>query len=79
MTGKQIRKVSREVHRITAEIDSIRENTSAKEFENVQNEIVAKFYDSAEFMRIAKEVGISPNILKMIFVKFIGTGKKGEK
>lgn len=51
------------------------EQREAARYENVQNEILADFYNSADMARLAKEFGISPNTLGGI-VKFFFGGKQ---
>ena len=42
---------------------------------NTQNQILADFYDSAEFVKIAKDVGISPSLLRSIATQLFRSKK----
>lgn len=70
LTRLQKAKVSVEINRIQKEVYQVEENTTARRLENVQAQILADFYASAEFVRIAKDIGISPSTLKGIFSAF---------
>lgn len=53
----------------------IGENTKAAKFDNVEREIMAKFWDSAEFLKVAKSIGINSGLLKAILKPLLSKGK----
>lgn len=76
LTMIQKAKVSSEINVIQQQVLKLQAETDAVEFENVQREILADFYDTAEFMRIAQSIGISPQLLKQIFGAFFSRSRK---
>lgn len=76
LTVEQRWKTYQEIDKVMAEIDNIRANTEGVEADNVQRQILADFYNSANFARIAKDIGINPSTLKAIFVGIFGGKKK---
>lgn len=70
-------KVAEEIAKIGEEIKQVRANTTGIEADNVQRQILADFYESAEFARIAKSIGITPSTFGGIIRTFFG--KKGKK
>lgn len=72
LTNTQIHKTQTELDKIRKEIAQIQANTTGIEADNVAREIMADFYNSAEFMRIAKSIGINPSLLKMIGKAVLG-------
>ena len=63
-------RIAEEMVRIKAEIEQITANTTGIEAENVQRQILADFYDSAEFAAIARNLGVTPGVLGGIFRVF---------
>lgn len=75
LTNQQIHMVQNQMHNVRAELKNIEAQTEGRELENAQAKILTDFYTSAEFARIAKDIGITPSTLKGIFVAIFG-GKK---
>jgi outer membrane translocation and assembly module TamA len=75
LTNQQIHMLQNQMHNVRAELKNIEAQTEGRELENAQAKILADFYTSAEFAKIAKDIGITPSILKGIFVAIFG-GKK---
>lgn len=71
-TSAQTVNLAKTGRQIDAMTGKIRVDTQATVFDNVQREILADFYDSAEFLRVAKDIGVSPGMLKSIFGAFFG-------
>lgn len=69
-------KVAEEIAKIGEEIKQVRANTTGTEADNVQRQILADFYESAEFARIAKSIGVTPSTFGGIIRTFFG--KKGK-
>jgi hypothetical protein len=84
LTEEQTRKIAEEValleqqirtevQRTRREFYSVRkidEETEALIFDNVQRKVLADFYDSAEFARVAKDLGVNPSTLGAILKFF---------
>lgn len=89
LTEWQTRRVSEEIAEIQSRIklqekQTIQSSTAAalqseqamgQRHDNVQKEILAEFYDSANLARVAKDIGINPSTLKSIINLFF-RGKK---
>lgn len=72
----QADKVAAEISRVNAEINQITANTTGVEADNVQRQILADFYESAEFASIARSLGVTPSTLGGIFRMFFKTGAR---
>jgi transposase-like protein len=84
LTEHQTNRISHEIAQIEAQIDLVEnqaiQSSTASELQaqqakgqmhdNVQKEILAEFYDSANIARIAKDIGINPSTLKSIINLF---------
>lgn len=75
LTDAQVSQVGQTIRNLKTQMAKLKEETKGISFENVQRQIMSDFYDSAEFARIAKEMGINAGLLKSIFSKFLGKGK----
>lgn len=76
LTWTQRQKVGNEARKLEADMLNVEAQTEGRELENVQTKILTDFYDSANFMRIAKDIGINPGTLKAIFTALFGGKKK---
>lgn len=76
LTENQANKIKHEIAEIQSRINLNTANTSGVEFDNVQREILADFYDSAELARIAKEIGINAGTFKTIINLFFRKNSK---
>jgi hypothetical protein len=68
--------ISTEIQKTRSEFQRgglLREQKEGQTYTNVQNEILADFYNSAEFARLAKEFGIGPGVFTQIFKSFFGS------
>ena len=65
-------RIAEEIAKIGSEIEQIKANTQGIEFENVEREILAEFYQSAEFASIARKFGLSVPALRGIFSTVFG-------
>lgn len=84
LTEWQTKRVSEEIAEIQSRIklqtdQALQSRTTAElqatqskgvMYDNIQKEILADFYDSAELVRIAKDIGLSPSGLKTIINLF---------
>lgn len=67
--------VGEQIEKIGAEISKVKSETKGIDADNVQRQIMADFYSSAEFVKIAKSIGVPQNLLKTIFKGVFGRGK----
>lgn len=67
LTKEQINRVIVEIDRIKAEIASTRELTIGRTHANIESGIMADYYQSAEFMRVVKEIGTTKAALEYLF------------
>lgn len=82
LTRTQRVKVSVEINKVQQEVKLLMSQQGTPELvkkrmslENNQNEILEKFYTSNEFVKIATNVGITPNTLGAIFRAFFNRGR----
>lgn len=75
LSRDQAEKVRWEVHRVYEEIKKVSAETEGIEADNVQRQLLADFYDSAEFAKIAKDLGLTPSTLGGIFRSIFTKGK----
>lgn len=68
-------RIAEEIVRVKADVEQITANTTGIEAENVQRQILADFYESAEFASIAKNLGVTPGTLGAIFRAFFNQPK----
>jgi hypothetical protein len=78
---KNVRKtfilLQKQINLTTAQEGLALENTATAEYANVANKVMADFYKSADFAKIAQSTGINASLLKGIFSNFFT--KKGKK
>lgn len=68
--------VAEEIQKKHEEIQLIRQNTIGTEADNVERQIMAEFYQSADFAAIARKLGISPQVLAGVFRIFFGRSRR---
>lgn len=85
LTQAQTWKVSSEISKIQSELDLVYQQSRltqnsaiAKGQEVEMNKILLDFYSSAEFMKIAKDVGVTPGTLMGIFEFFFSKRKRSD-
>lgn len=64
------------INRIQEEVTLVREQWRATAAENVGRNIEAEFYDSNEFAKIAKTLGITPDLLKGLLAPLVNRKRK---
>jgi hypothetical protein len=64
---------------IVAQTNLTNEQKKGVSLENTQNQILADFYDSAESVKVAKEMGITQGALKTIINLFFRKPTRGKK
>jgi hypothetical protein len=69
--------LQKQINLTTAQEGLAQENTATAEYANVANKVMADFYKSADFAKIAQSTGINASLLKGIFSNFFT--KKGKK
>lgn len=72
LTEVQKVQVREAANKLNMEWDLINEQTQGKKYDNIQSKIMADFYESADMVKIAKDIGISPSLLKSIFSGLFG-------
>jgi hypothetical protein len=72
LTRAQQTSVETEVRKKFDEMELIREKTRGEEFENVGRKIMSEFYESTEFAKIARGLGLSIGGLATIFATVFG-------
>jgi hypothetical protein len=58
---------SQQTHTSRATEALTRERKEGQRYDNVEKEIMAEFYDSAEFVKIARSLGMTPQMAKGVF------------
>lgn len=78
LTWAQRQQVYMAAQKLNEEAQLVVAQTEGVQHDNVQKQILADFYDSAEFARIAKDIGLNPGTLKGIFGALFGGKKRGK-
>nr|QXN72796.1 MAG: DNA pilot protein [Microvirus sp.] len=77
LSERQADRVAHEINKLANEAQRLEADTDSINYDNVQKKILADFYDSAEFARIAKSLGITPSTFGGIIRTFFQ--KKGKR
>lgn len=74
-TATLIQQMGKQMELTDAQINQMSETTHGIQLDNVQKGILAEFYDSANFAKVAKDLGMNASTLKSLVGLFFG-GKR---
>lgn len=68
--------IQEQINTQLAQTNLTKQNATAKQYENVSNRILSEFYNSAELVKIAQNLGLTPQTMKGLLSGFFS--KKGK-
>lgn len=75
-TMEETRLAFNQTRNVQANTKLTTENIKSVQYENVQREVMAKFYESAEFAKVAQSFGINAQLLKTILTSLFSKGRR---